>query len=561
MARSRRLLLAAIVLLGAAVGVASQGLAQTPTANSGPAGITVGRDGALWFIEQIGNNIGRITTAGAVTETFTQPTGQLAVLTTPTPGSTFAGSSVNFAWTAGSGVSQYFLYVGSVLGGNDIYGQSQGTSLSTIVSGIPTDGRIIYVRLWSLLSSGWQFNDYTYTAYSSSGTPAVLTTPTPGSTFAGSSVNFAWTAGSGVSQYFLYVGSVLGGNDIYGQSQGTSLSTTVSGIPTDGRIIYVRLWSLLSSGWQFNDYTYTAATVVSAHDFNGDGFSDVLFRDGNSGTVADWLMNGANIRSAIAVGVLASNWFVVGTGDFNGDGTTDILLRDSNSNTVAIWQMNGGTIQAALSVGVLPGNWSIVGTGDFNGDGTSDILLRDSNTNTVAIWQMHNNQVQAALAVGVLAGNWNIVGTGDFNGDGKTDILLQDSNSTTVAIWEMNGNQILAALAVSPLASNWKIVGTGDFDGDGTSDILLRDSNSNTVAIWQMKNGAMQMAVSVGVLPGNWQITETGDFNGDGTSDILLRDTNSNTVAVWEMNGNQILAALAVGVLAGNWQIQSLNTD
>jgi probable HAF family extracellular repeat protein len=303
------------------------------------------------------------------------------------------------------------------------------------------------------------------------------------------------------------------------------------------------------------------ASAVDTHDFNGDGFSDILFRDSNSGTVADWLMNGANIRSAIAVGVLASNWFVVGTGDFDGDGTADILLRDSNSNTVAIWQMSGGTIQAALSVGVLPGNWSIVGTGDFNGDGTSDILLRDANTNTVAIWQMHNNQVQAALAVGVLASNWNIVGTGDFNGDGKTDILLQDSNSTTVAIWEMNGNQILAALAVSPLASNWKIVGTGDFDGDGTSDILLRDSNSNTVAIWQMKNGAMQMAVSVGVLPGNWQITETGDFNGDGTSDILLRDTNSNTVAVWEMNGNQILAALAVGVLASNWQIQSLNTD
>jgi hypothetical protein len=308
-------------------------------------------------------------------------------------------------------------------------------------------------------------------------------------------------------------------------------------------------------------FSLTTHALTDTHDFNGDGFSDILFRDSNSGTVADWLMNGANIRSAIAVGVLASNWFVVGTGDFNGDGTSDILLRDSNSNTVAIWQMSGGTIQAALSVGVLPGNWSIVGTGDFNGDGTADILLRDSNSNTVAIWEMNNNHVQAALAVGVLAGNWNIVGTGDFNGDGKTDILLQDSNSTTVAIWEMNGNQILAALAVSPLASNWKIVGTGDFNGDGTADILLRDTNSNTVAIWQMKTGAMQMAVSVGVLPGNWQIIETGDFNGDRTSDILLRDTNSNTVAVWEMNGNQILAALAVSVLAGNWQIQSLNTD
>ena len=79
------------------------------------------------------------------------------------------------------------------------------------------------------------------------------------------------------------------------------------------------------------------ASAVDTHDFNGDGFSDILFRDSNSGTVADWLMNGANIRSAIAVGVLASNWFVVGTGDFNGDGTSDILLRDSRASN-ARWR-------------------------------------------------------------------------------------------------------------------------------------------------------------------------------------------------------------------------------
>jgi hypothetical protein len=61
-----------------------------------------------------------------------------------------------------------------------------------------------------------------------------------------------------VSQYFLYLGNTAGGNDIYGQSQGTSRSVTVSGIPTDGRTIYVRLWSLLSTGWQYTDYTYRA---------------------------------------------------------------------------------------------------------------------------------------------------------------------------------------------------------------------------------------------------------------------------------------------------------------
>jgi len=35
-----------------------------PAARSYPLGITPGRDGALWFTEELGNRIGRITIAG-----------------------------------------------------------------------------------------------------------------------------------------------------------------------------------------------------------------------------------------------------------------------------------------------------------------------------------------------------------------------------------------------------------------------------------------------------------------------------------------------------------------
>lgn len=39
-----------------------------PTPNSFPLGITAGPDGALWFTENSGNNVARLTAAGAVTE-------------------------------------------------------------------------------------------------------------------------------------------------------------------------------------------------------------------------------------------------------------------------------------------------------------------------------------------------------------------------------------------------------------------------------------------------------------------------------------------------------------
>ena len=82
--------------------------------------------------------------------------------------------------------------------------------------------------------------------------PAEMVSPQPGSTLTSSTVTFTWTSGSGVSQYWLWIGSRQGDGDLYTQSQGTSLSTTMSGLPT-ATPIYVRLWSLIAGNWQYID--------------------------------------------------------------------------------------------------------------------------------------------------------------------------------------------------------------------------------------------------------------------------------------------------------------------
>ena len=79
--RCQLVLLAVVILLGTAVGVVPRALAQTfaefpiPTASSQPLGITTGPDGALWFTESNTNKIGRITTAGVITEFPILPSG------------------------------------------------------------------------------------------------------------------------------------------------------------------------------------------------------------------------------------------------------------------------------------------------------------------------------------------------------------------------------------------------------------------------------------------------------------------------------------------------------
>lgn len=84
---------------------------------------------------------------------------------------------------------------------------------------------------------------------------AAMTSPSNGATLT-TTQTFQWSAGSGAQEYFLYVGTSQGSNNMFGQSMGLNRSITLAGFPRDGRTIYVRLWTRLPTGWQYADYTY-----------------------------------------------------------------------------------------------------------------------------------------------------------------------------------------------------------------------------------------------------------------------------------------------------------------
>jgi len=189
------------------------------------------------------------------------------------------------------------------------------------------------------------------------------------------------------------------------------------------------------------------------HDFNGDGISDLLWRNSSTGAVVETQMNGGTVIASTSLGGDA-NWSVIGTGDFNGDGNVDILWRYS-SGMVVESQMNGSTVIASTSLGG-DANWSVVGNGDFNGDGKTDILWRYAPTGNVVETQMNGGTVIASTSLGGDA-NWSVIGTGDFNGDGMSDILWR--NGSTGAITEnlMNGFTVSGSTGLGG-DLNWKPV-------------------------------------------------------------------------------------------------------
>jgi hypothetical protein len=92
------------------------------------------------------------------------PASPASDITSPAPSSTLAGTSVTFNWTAGTGVAERYLMVGTTSGGSNIYAGYQGAALSHLVSGLPTGGVTVYVRLMSYISGMWVINNYTYTS-------------------------------------------------------------------------------------------------------------------------------------------------------------------------------------------------------------------------------------------------------------------------------------------------------------------------------------------------------------------------------------------------------------
>jgi hypothetical protein len=291
---------------------------------------------------------------------------------------------------------------------------------------------------------------------------------------------------------------------------------------------------------------------TATHDLNGDGESDILWRD-SSGNTAAWLMNGAQILQSGSYGVVPSTWSIVGQRDFNYDGRYDVIWRDTSGN-LAIWLLNGLQILQTGGLGNVPTTWTIAGTADFNGDGLGDLLWKDTSGN-VAIWLLNGFVIIQAGGLGNVGTSWSVAGTADFNGDRMSDILWKDT-SGNLAIWYMNGLQILGTQGLGNVGTSWSVAGTGDFDNDGRWDILWRDTSGN-VAIWL----ASGPTGGLGNVPTNWIIAQTGDYNGDGKSDLLWRDTSTGNTAIWYMNGLQILQTAGLGNIPISWTIQGVNAD
>jgi len=178
-------------------------------------------------------------------------------------------------------------------------------------------------------------------------------------------------------------------------------------------------------------------SVGATGDFNGDGRDD-LFMQSTYGQHADWLgqADGGFVNSGATIPIRGNrtdssdHWFVMGGGDFNGDGRSDVLWKNSNTGVLEVWQ---GNANGSYTTGIAgPSNddpSAAIRTGDFNGDGRDDIL-RISNSGAVSYWQGSSSGWGSKIdLVPDKGAGWHVAGIGDFDSDGHADFLWANSTN------------------------------------------------------------------------------------------------------------------------------------
>jgi phosphodiesterase/alkaline phosphatase D-like protein len=292
--------------------------------------------------------------------------------------------------------------------------------------------------------------------------------------------------------------------------------------------------------------TGSTPTDIIIGDLDGDGKSDVVVTNWNSGTISVFRNTGASGLIAFAAKVdfttgNSPNKIVIG--DMDGDGKLDLAITNSNGNSVSIFRntSTSGTISLAARVDLATGGFPIgIAVGDLDGDGKPDLLVANNNSGISVIRNTSaSGAVSFASRVDLTAGLSPIdVALADADGDGKLDLIVANRDENNVSVFRntsTSGSLSFATKVDFSTGSSPYYLVVGDLDADGKTDIVVTISSSNIVSVFRniSTSGTASYASKVdfgtGILPSGVAL---GDLDGDGKPDLIVANNGGGTLSV-----------------------------
>ncbi len=107
------------------------------------------------------------------------------------------------------------------------------------------------------------------------------------------------------------------------------------------------------------DHLNLASDLKTSKSLNGDGKTDLIWRNYGTGENVAWLMDGASITSGSNLPLVPTDWDFAQT-ELNGDGKTDLIWRNYGTGENVAWLMDGASITSGSNLPpVPPSDWDL----------------------------------------------------------------------------------------------------------------------------------------------------------------------------------------------------------
>jgi hypothetical protein len=264
---------------------------------------------------------------------------------------------------------------------------------------------------------------------------------------------------------------------------------------------------------------------LTSGDLSGDRRADIIWQNVVTGSLATWFLNGKDVGATLPLSIPRASdlsWHVVGSGDLDGDGFADLVWQRVTDGSLAVWMMNGAQVVSTqfLSIArVADTAWKLRGVADTNGDGFADVIWQHETAGWLAVWYMNGPQVVATQFLSINRTSdpaWEIAGAGDTNGDGRADIIWQHRSQGWLAVWYLDGVQVIGTrfLSIDRMPDlNWHVRGVGDVTGDGKADLIWQNDLTGDLGVWYLDGNAVvaQWMLSIArVADTNWRVVGPG---------------------------------------------------
>jgi hypothetical protein len=166
---------------------------------------------------------------------------------------------------------------------------------------------------------------------------------------------------------------------------------------------------------------------------------------------------------------------VVSAGDWNGDGYADVIARSSRKRLILYRGTRAGSFDTGVDLGIVSNHQNVTGVGDVNGDRFPDLMV--INTSGVA-YLVYGNGRTGIRSYARVAGSWSrhdwLRGAGDVNADGRLDVITRTGSRLFVHLGTKARGFAPPKIIASNLSGVSAITAVGDVDGDKRADVVAR---------------------------------------------------------------------------------------